>query len=52
MPAHIRAALTATHLAIPVATGRPDLGRWQGIYLYEHRARGRERHITLHLLGE
>jgi secondary thiamine-phosphate synthase enzyme len=52
MPAHIRAALTATHLSIPVATGQPDLGRWQGIYLYEHRARAHERRITLHLLGE
>jgi secondary thiamine-phosphate synthase enzyme len=52
MPAHIRAALTATHLSIPVATGQPDLGRWQGIYLYEHRARAHVRRITLHLLGE
>lgn len=52
MPAHIRAALTTTHLSIPVVAGQPDLGRWQGIYLYEHRARGRERRITLHLLGE
>jgi secondary thiamine-phosphate synthase enzyme len=52
MPAHIRAALTTTHLSIPVRGGRPDLGRWQGIYLYEHRARGRERRITLHLIGE
>ena len=52
MPAHIRAALTTTHLSIPVRNGRPDLGRWQGIYLYEHRARGRERRITLHLIGE
>jgi secondary thiamine-phosphate synthase enzyme len=52
MPAHIRSALTATQLAIPVAGGRADLGRWQGIYLYEHRARGRERRITLHLLGQ
>ena len=52
MPAHIRAALTATHLSIPVVDRRPDLGRWQGIFLYEHRARGRERRITLHLLGE
>ena len=52
MPAHIRAALTATHLSIPVIAGQPDLGRWQGIYLYEHRARGRERRITLHLLGD
>jgi secondary thiamine-phosphate synthase enzyme len=52
MPAHIRAALTATHLSIPVATGQPDLGRWQGIYLYEHRAHRHERRITLHLIGE
>jgi secondary thiamine-phosphate synthase enzyme len=52
MPAHIRAALTATQLSIPVVGGQPDLGRWQGIFLYEHRARGRERRITLHLLGE
>jgi len=52
MPAHIRAALTATQLSIPVVAGRADLGRWQGIFLYEHRARGRERRITLHLLGE
>lgn len=52
MPAHIRAALTTSHLSIPVTGGRPDLGRWQGIFLYEHRARSRERRITLHLLGE
>ena len=52
MPAHIRAALTTTHLSIPVAGGRPDLGRWQGIFLFEHRARAHERRITLHLIGE
>ena len=52
MPAHIRAALTTTHLSIPVARGRPDLGRWQGIFLFEHRARAHERRLTLHLLGE
>jgi len=52
MPAHIRAALTTTHLAIPVQGGRPDLGRWQGIFLFEHRAQPHERRITLHLLGE
>ena len=52
MPAHIRAALTTTHLSIPVIGGQPDLGRWQGIFLFEHRARGRERRITLHLIGE
>ena len=52
MPAHIRAALTTTHLSIPVIAGQPDLGRWQGIFLFAHRARGRERRITLHLIGE
>jgi secondary thiamine-phosphate synthase enzyme len=52
MPAHIRAALTTTHLSIPVVGGRPDLGRWQGIFLFEHRARPHERRITLHLIGE
>lgn len=52
MPAHIRAALTMTHLSIPVTGGRPDLGRWQGIYLFEHRTRPHERRITLHLIGE
>jgi secondary thiamine-phosphate synthase enzyme len=52
MPAHIRAALTASQVSVPVADGRLDLGRWQGIFLYEHRARGQERRITLHLIGE
>jgi secondary thiamine-phosphate synthase enzyme len=52
MPAHIRAALTTTHLSIPVTKAQPDLGRWQGIFLFEHRARPRERRITLHLIGE
>ncbi len=52
MPAHIRAALTATQLAIPVRAGRLALGTWQGIYLFEHRSRPRERSIALHLLGE
>jgi len=52
MPAHIRAALTTTHLSIPVTGGRPDLGRWQGIFLFEHRTRPHERRITLHLIGD
>ncbi len=51
MPAHIRAALTATHLSIPIGQGRMDLGTWQGIYLFEHRAQPHERRITLHLMG-
>jgi secondary thiamine-phosphate synthase enzyme len=52
MPAHIKCALTATQLSIPVRAGRLDLGTWQGIFLYEHRDRPRPRRITLHLLGE
>lgn len=51
MPAHIRAALTQTQLSIPVAEGRPVLGTWQGLYLYEHRARPHRREVVLHLLG-
>jgi secondary thiamine-phosphate synthase enzyme len=52
MPAHIRAALTTNHLSIPVAEGRPDLGIWQGVYVFEHRAQPHERRITLHLSGD
>ena len=49
MPAHIRAALTQTHLSIPVSQGRAMLGTWQGIYLFEHRRAQHQRRITLHL---
>ena len=52
MPAHIRSALTDVSLAIPVSGGRMGLGTWQGIYLFEHRARPHERHLILHLAGE
>jgi secondary thiamine-phosphate synthase enzyme len=52
MPAHIRAALSQTQLAIPVASGRLVLGTWQGIYLFEHRRRPHRREVVLHLLGE
>ncbi len=52
MPAHIRSALTQTSLSIPVADGMPALGTWQGIYLFEHRARPHRRQVVLHLLGE
>lgn len=52
MPAHVRAALTQTHLAIPVADGTPMLGTWQGIYIFEHRRGARTRRVVLHLLGE
>lgn len=52
MPAHIRAALTATQLAIPVERGKPLLGTWQGIYLFEHRTRPHRRELVLHLIGD
>ncbi|MBN9561582.1 MAG: YjbQ family protein [Alphaproteobacteria bacterium] len=52
MPAHIRSALTQTQLSIPVEDGRPMLGTWQGIYLFEHRAAPHRREVVLHLLGE
>jgi secondary thiamine-phosphate synthase enzyme len=52
MPAHIRSALTGTQLAIPVIDGRPALGTWQGIYVFEHRSAGHRRSVILHLLGE
>lgn len=52
MPAHIRAALTAVQVSIPVSGGRPVLGTWQGIYLFEHRRRPHRREVVLHLLGE
>ena len=52
MPAHIRAALTATQLSIPLRDGRLRLGTWQGIYVFEHR-RGRfRRSVDIHVLGE
>jgi secondary thiamine-phosphate synthase enzyme len=49
MPSHIRAALTATTLSIPVVNGRLALGTWQGIYLWEHRRRAHSRRCVLHL---
>ena len=49
MPAHIRAALTQVSLGVPVAAGRMLLGAWQGLYLFEHRARPQARELVLHL---
>jgi len=49
MPSHVRAALTATSLSIPVLDGRLALGTWQGIYVWEHRRRGSTREIVLHV---
>ena len=52
MPAHIRSALTQTQISIPVNLGRPSLGTWQDIYLFEHRRQPHTRNIHLHLIGE
>jgi secondary thiamine-phosphate synthase enzyme len=49
MPAHIKAALTAVSLSIPVSGRRPALGTWQGIYLFEHRLRSHTRRVIAHL---
>ena len=51
MPAHIKAALTATSLSIPVRAGSMVLGTWQGIYVAEHRDRPHTRGVALHYLG-
>ncbi len=51
MPAHIKSALTAVTLAIPVLDGRLALGTWQGIYVWEHRHRAGPREIVIHVGG-
>ena len=52
MPAHIRTALTAVNLSIPVAHSRLALGTWQGIYVWEHRKDPHSRRVAAHLIGE
>jgi len=52
MPAHIKSALTQTQLTIPVSDGRLQLGVWQGIFLFEHRASPHQRSLVLTLIGE
>jgi secondary thiamine-phosphate synthase enzyme len=52
MPAHVRSALTAVQLSIPIDGHRLVLGTWQGIYLWEHRLRPHRREVAVHLFGE
>ena len=52
MPAHVKAALTQTSIAIPVDQGRMLLGTWQGIYLFEHRRAPHSRQVVVHVSGE
>ncbi len=49
MPAHIKAALTASNVSIPVMNGELALGTWQGIYLWEHRHQPSRRQVIVHL---
>ena len=52
MPAHVRTALTAVNLSIPVVRGHLALGTWQGLYLWEHRHAPHSRIIAAHFIGE
>jgi secondary thiamine-phosphate synthase enzyme len=52
MPAHVRSVLTQTALTIPVRDGQCALGTWQGVFLWEHRARAHSRSVLLTLQGE
>jgi len=52
MPAHVRSILTQASVSIPIASGRPDLGTWQGVFLFEHRAHPHSRKITVSIVGE
>ena len=49
MPSHIKAILTSTSLSIPVVDGELALGRWQGIYVWEHRRKPYDRQIIVHV---
>jgi secondary thiamine-phosphate synthase enzyme len=51
MPSHIRAALTATSIGIPLRGGKPALGTWQGLYVFEHRDAPHQREVMLHFIG-
>ncbi|MES9944080.1 MAG: secondary thiamine-phosphate synthase enzyme YjbQ [Candidatus Thiodiazotropha sp.] len=52
MPAHVRSILTSMDLSLPISHGRPALGTWQGIYLWEHRTHPHQRKVTITLYGE
>jgi len=52
MPAHLRSVLTQTSLGVPVTDGRCALGTWQGLYLWEHRAHGHARRVSVTVVGE
>tara|TARA_Y100000588_G_C13500236_1_gene604862 strand:- start:32 stop:454 length:423 start_codon:yes stop_codon:yes gene_type:complete len=51
MPSHIKSALTNTNLTLSIQNGRLRLGKWQGIFLFEHRIRKHRRRILAHIMG-
>jgi len=51
MPAHVRSILTASSISIPIDRSRLDLGTWQGVFLWEHRAAPHRRRITVSVVG-
>jgi secondary thiamine-phosphate synthase enzyme len=51
MPAHVRTVLTQNSLSIPVRDGAPDLGTWQGVYVWEHRTAAHRRRVTVSVVG-
>jgi secondary thiamine-phosphate synthase enzyme len=51
MPAHVRTVLTQNSLSIPVKNGAPDLGTWQGVYVWEHRTSPHRRRVTVSVVG-
>jgi len=52
MPAHVKSVLTDTGLLVPISDGRPALGTWQGIYLWEHRHADHHRRLTVTVQGQ
>ena len=52
MPAHIKTALTQTHLTVSIQNASLALGTWQGIYLFEHRLQSHHRKVLMHIMGE
>jgi secondary thiamine-phosphate synthase enzyme len=52
MPAHIKTALTQTHLTLSIQENSLALGTWQGIYLFEHRLQSHHRKVLMHIMGE
>ncbi len=52
MPAHARSVLTHTSETLPIVRARLDIGTWQAVYLWEHRARPHERRVSVSIIGE